>query len=171
MNRRRLSVCKLRYAAALVIALWLATSAGSADAAIGDLMRTVNLASGAQCPGTATSVAMVPGGVVGLPQYPTLLVTSCPNDSRLFFTDPAVNAPVPAPPGWPLVLTVTMVNGPGPNDLVPSVGFGSLALRGDKADLVGCANNNNHIHAVWRDFEGDFGEDLLLKHYQEVAHP
>jgi hypothetical protein len=32
-------------------------------------------------------------------------------------------------------------------------------------------NNNNHIHAVWRDFAGDFGEDLLLKHYQEVAHP
>jgi len=32
-------------------------------------------------------------------------------------------------------------------------------------------NNNNHIHAVWRDFDGDFGEDLLLKHYQEVAHP
>ena len=31
-------------------------------------------------------------------------------------------------------------------------------------------NNNNHIHAVWRDFANDFGEDLLLKHYQEVAH-
>ena len=22
-------------------------------------------------------------------------------------------------------------------------------------------NNNNHIHAVWRDFHGDFGVDLL----------
>ncbi len=32
-------------------------------------------------------------------------------------------------------------------------------------------NNNNHIHAVWRDFEDDFGEDLLAKHYQEVPHP
>jgi len=32
-------------------------------------------------------------------------------------------------------------------------------------------NNNNHIHAVWRDFAGDFGEDLLLKHYREVPHP
>jgi hypothetical protein len=31
-------------------------------------------------------------------------------------------------------------------------------------------NNNNHIHAVWRDFENDFGEDLLRKHYQEVTH-
>lgn len=32
-------------------------------------------------------------------------------------------------------------------------------------------NNNNHIHAVWRDFESDFGEDLLRKHYKEYAHP
>lgn len=32
-------------------------------------------------------------------------------------------------------------------------------------------NNNNHIHAAWRDFEGDFGEDLLRKHYKEYAHP
>ncbi len=27
-------------------------------------------------------------------------------------------------------------------------------------------NNANHIHAVWRDFEGDFGLDLLAQHYQ-----
>jgi hypothetical protein len=32
-------------------------------------------------------------------------------------------------------------------------------------------NNNNHIHAVYRDFESDFGEDLLRKHYQETPHP
>jgi hypothetical protein len=32
-------------------------------------------------------------------------------------------------------------------------------------------NNNNHIHTVWRDFKEDFGEDLLRKHYSEVAHP
>jgi len=32
-------------------------------------------------------------------------------------------------------------------------------------------NNNNHIHAVWRDFNGDFGEDILRKHYDEVPHP
>ena len=31
-------------------------------------------------------------------------------------------------------------------------------------------NNNNHIHAVWRDFENDFGEDLLRKHYEQVPH-
>ncbi len=27
-------------------------------------------------------------------------------------------------------------------------------------------NNANHIHTVWRDFEGDFGLDLLAQHYQ-----
>jgi hypothetical protein len=27
-------------------------------------------------------------------------------------------------------------------------------------------NNNNHIHAVWRDFNGDFGLDLLADHYK-----
>ncbi len=28
-------------------------------------------------------------------------------------------------------------------------------------------NGANHIHAVWRDPEGDFGEDLLARHYGE----
>lgn len=28
-------------------------------------------------------------------------------------------------------------------------------------------NNANHIHAVWRDLDGDFGGDLLGKHYSE----
>jgi hypothetical protein len=27
-------------------------------------------------------------------------------------------------------------------------------------------NNANHIHSVWRDFNGDFGMDLLAMHYQ-----
>jgi hypothetical protein len=27
-------------------------------------------------------------------------------------------------------------------------------------------NGNNHIHSVWRDFNGDFGLDLLAQHYQ-----
>ena len=31
-------------------------------------------------------------------------------------------------------------------------------------------NNNNHIHSVWRDFNGDFGRDLLREHYKTVAH-
>lgn len=31
-------------------------------------------------------------------------------------------------------------------------------------------NNNNHVHAVWRDFNGDFGEDLLAKHHATTPH-
>ena len=28
----------------------------------------------------------------------------------------------------------------------------------------------NHVHTVWRDFDGDFGEDLLRRHYRETPH-
>ena len=31
-------------------------------------------------------------------------------------------------------------------------------------------NDNNHIHSVWRDFDNDFGEDLLRKHYADYPH-
>ena len=31
-------------------------------------------------------------------------------------------------------------------------------------------NDANHIHAVWRDFENDFGDDLLKRHYEQVPH-
>jgi TonB family protein len=31
-------------------------------------------------------------------------------------------------------------------------------------------NNANHVHSVWRDFNGDFGEDLLREHYRTTPH-
>ncbi len=31
-------------------------------------------------------------------------------------------------------------------------------------------NDANHIHAVWRDFDGDFGRDLIKEHYQNAHH-
>jgi hypothetical protein len=31
-------------------------------------------------------------------------------------------------------------------------------------------NNGNHIHSVWRDFNGDFGRDVLREHVKAVAH-
>ena len=31
-------------------------------------------------------------------------------------------------------------------------------------------SGGNHIHSVWRDFEGDFGRDLLREHYGASAH-
>lgn len=30
-------------------------------------------------------------------------------------------------------------------------------------------NGGNHIHTVWRDFNGDFGRDFLKEHYQAMA--
>jgi hypothetical protein len=32
-------------------------------------------------------------------------------------------------------------------------------------------NAANHIHTVWRDFDGDFGRDLLREHYRNASHP
>ncbi len=31
-------------------------------------------------------------------------------------------------------------------------------------------NDGNHIHSVWRDFHGDFGEDLLREHLRDTPH-
>jgi len=31
-------------------------------------------------------------------------------------------------------------------------------------------NDGNHIHSVWRDFNGDFGADLLREHLKSVPH-
>ncbi|PYS47859.1 MAG: hypothetical protein DMG13_26845 [Acidobacteria bacterium] len=31
-------------------------------------------------------------------------------------------------------------------------------------------NDGNHVHSVWRDFNGDFGRDLLREHLALVAH-
>ncbi|PYR34507.1 MAG: hypothetical protein DMF93_23385 [Acidobacteria bacterium] len=31
-------------------------------------------------------------------------------------------------------------------------------------------NDGNHIHSVWRDFNGDFGRDLLREHLRSFAH-
>jgi uncharacterized protein DUF3500 len=32
-------------------------------------------------------------------------------------------------------------------------------------------DNANHIHSVWRDFNGDFGQDILRQHYAERHNP
>jgi hypothetical protein len=31
-------------------------------------------------------------------------------------------------------------------------------------------NDGNHVHSVWRDFNGDFGRDLLREHVALVPH-
>jgi hypothetical protein len=37
-------------------------------------------------------------------------------------------------------------------------------------ELDNTQDSANHIHSVWRDFNGDFGEDLLHQHYQTSHH-
>ena len=37
-------------------------------------------------------------------------------------------------------------------------------------ELANKQNNANHIHAVWRDFNGDFGRDLIEEHYKNSDH-
>jgi hypothetical protein len=31
-------------------------------------------------------------------------------------------------------------------------------------------NDGNHIHSVWRDFDGDFGRDILREHLAAIPH-
>ena len=44
----------------------------------------------------------------------------------------------------------------------------SQAIRRPQA--IETQNDGNHIHSVWRDFNGDFGRDLLRDHLVAVAH-
>ncbi len=37
-------------------------------------------------------------------------------------------------------------------------------------ELDNSQNNANHIHTVWRDFDGDFGRDLIREHYRTSSH-
>jgi hypothetical protein len=71
---------------------------------------------------------------------------------------------------------------------IEKAGFGNIHFAWAGADAPGkgsyyrvqgpsflleydCTQNNaNHIHAVWRDFNGDFGEDILARHYRETPH-
>lgn len=32
-------------------------------------------------------------------------------------------------------------------------------------------NDANHVHTIWRDFENDFGADILKSHYEKARHP
>ena len=37
-------------------------------------------------------------------------------------------------------------------------------------ELDNTQNDGNHIHSVWRDFDGDFGRDLLREHVKSTPH-
>ncbi len=114
---------------------FLLLSFPSVFADVGDLLKTVDAPASAQCnSGIGTSVAIVPGRMIGLDQYPILIVTSCfvydPSDSQksnLYFLDPSTS---------PATLVRTITTNP-----TPANGWGSLSLRGDKGDLLGCGND------------------------------
>ena len=126
----------IRRAMALVFGLaGLAIAPAASVAAVGDVIRTVVLPAEISC-GTGTSIAVLPGATVGLPADPVLLVTSCDTfdaaaASRLYFVRPS-----PGPTPAELVLTLTTAN-------TPPAGWGSLAFRSDKGDLLACGNFNS----------------------------
>ena len=103
---------------------------GGAAAEVGDSRGTVLIPSGAQCVigvETVTSgaaVLSIPGGKAGFPAIPVLLVTSCQN--KLFLLDPSGESTFAT-----LVKTITTT-------VNPANGWGALALRADKGDLLAC---------------------------------
>jgi hypothetical protein len=147
MTFRRFLVLTGTLAGVLAVALYMsasyassapsASSASSASAATGDLLKTVHIPAAAQCSsGLGTSVTIVPGSMINMTQ-PILLVTSCfqlPQGDKLYFLDPATD---PAT----LVKTITTTG-------VPPEGWGSLSLRGDKGDLIGCGNDPGGTHTI-----------------------
>lgn len=139
------AVVKAAVASVVVVLLLLSPQATrSSYAATGDLLKTVDLPAAAQCAsGIGTSVALVPGPMLNLNQYPVLLMTSCfaatdggPQANQLYVVDPATT---------PATLVRTISTSP-----TPPRGWGSLALRGDKGDLIGCGNDTTGTHAIYR---------------------
>lgn len=58
---------------------------------------------------------------------------------------------------------------------VGAKGLGSAhyyRIQGDSflIEFDNSQNEANHIHTVWRDFDGDFGRDILREHYATSAH-
>src|SRR6267142_5646765 len=127
-------------AVALALILGALMGVGVGEAAVGDVLASVTIPDAAGCvvsnPDTTTTVfgdavAVVPGGKLGFPAIPTLVVTSCVRQvildagstftSKIFFLDPSTS----------------------PATLVSSINAGSsswaaLAFRDDTADLIGC---------------------------------
>ena len=104
-----------------LVSLSVVAGLGNAVAEVGNSRDTVLIPSDAQCSGAAgTAVLSIPGGKAGFPAIPVLLVTSCTN--KLFLLDPESETRVKT-------ITAT-VN--------PTNGWGALALRSDKGDLLAC---------------------------------
>jgi hypothetical protein len=126
---------------------------------VGDAVYHGTLPMQAQCPLVSvtddqtigTSVAVVLSSLINPAiQSPLLLATSCitdntdaskgPTRTQIFFSDPNSLAPSPAP-SWVATITTPDVSG---------LGWGSLALRGDRGDLLGCTSNDDGHHDLYR---------------------
>jgi hypothetical protein len=140
-----------RTLARLIATAALAGAPAIAPAAVGDVIRTVTLPGSGEfntfCDfGIGTSIAIVTGASVGLPQEPVLLVTTChgdgPQASKLFFFRTTAG---PAQ----LVFTLTTT-------FTPPMGWGALAFRTDKGDLLACGNQEQlsdgagNTHTIYR---------------------
>ena len=153
MGRSNQCTPAIRRAMAVVFAIAGLAGAPAALGAIGEVVRTITLplADGQEhfcLSGSSTAVGVVPGAAVGRPQDPLLLVTACTIDpefssqidqgSKLFFFRPSDTAPS-AP-----VLTVetAQFNGEFSSAFAPPGGWGALALRADKGDLIACGNRS-----------------------------
>jgi hypothetical protein len=116
--------------------LTLLVTAPPADAAVGDQLKKLRLPPEIACQetGVGASLALVPGDLIGFPQFKVLVVTSCSEDATaagskakfLYFLDPSKD---PAD----LIRVI-------PTKFVPANGWGALALRNSTGDLIGCAS-------------------------------
>ena len=145
---------------------WTALGCSDADGPFGKLERVeqalgaqldeIQLTGDAVCPGTIADGNKVPGVNVALvpainvilpigsladPTYKTLLATSCrtgePAGQTIHFVDPVSHA---------VVANVVPT-------IFPPQGWGAFAWRGDRGDLLACANNapgTDEPHAVYR---------------------
>jgi hypothetical protein len=132
----------LSYAVAigLMTGLVLVAFPDPARAALGTVLSTVNIPQSAQCPAgdPATAIALVQGSKInpGFPTLPVLVATSCQtvNQGVLHFIDPATGNDM---------TTIT-------TSVVPSAGWGALAVRANKGDLLGCANDSTGTtHSIY----------------------
>jgi hypothetical protein len=124
-------------AVGLLAALALVALGGPAHAAVGDVIKEVQVPPGAQCGegDSGHAVATVQGSKVGATAIPMLLVTTCLDGAlaKLFFLDPSPVGEAPT-----LVKTLPVVTTTG---AVLGRSFRALAPRGDRGDLLACAEH------------------------------
>ena len=113
----------------LVITLAPGTMGRAAEAAVGDVIKTVTIPGTANCASVdfGTALAIVSGAKAGFPAIPALVVTSCltvsdGTVSKLFFLDPSTE---------PATVVKTLTTS-------PALKWNSLALRADMGDLLAC---------------------------------